>query len=342
MFIHYGSIYKRLALSPADKRKKRELQLERKFQDVLDDEGGYDEDWTGEDLIDYIIDYVIERERELSSDESNIMDPQDLTEKQSYKVHELMDEHFWTVHTEEEIKKEAEQYVDPELDDRFTQAHKAYEKAVTSHGADGEIVKGLESELDSIEAEWNETVSDSGEAYDEARTALENDHWGQYYDEIINTNFKTESNVRQFLEARYVELMNLQSGGDVWRGVVMESGKDPTTNYALGRWWTDKKELARPFLKEMRKEKGWHDPMVVRYHARVDDLSQRVNLVASLEANAGAYVYEGYLTDRNEVQFFQYAPIYVYAAERLDTDPYSPDYGAKVVETFPIEAMRRC
>jgi len=43
----------------------------------------------------------------------------------------------------------------------------------------------------------------------------------------------------------------------------------------------------------------------------------------------------------NEVRFLKYAPIYVYEAELLDTDPYSPDYSAEVVESYPIQGMRR-
>lgn len=339
MFLFHNAIYKPVALSPADKRRKRELQFEQKFQEVLEDEGGSHE-WTEEDLIDRIV----EGEKELydgsNGNAGGIVDPENLGEKQSEKVYELMEEHFWEHHTQEEIKKEAEDYVDPELDNRFTAAHEAYEQAVAEHGADSSVVKELESKLDSIEEEWNETVSDSGDAWDEARIALENVHWEQYYDEIINANFKSESNVRTFLHKRYQELEAMGKGGDVWRGVVMESVKDPGANYVIGQYWTDKKELARPFLKEMNKEEGWHDPMVIRYHARVDGLDY-VNLVESMEANAWAYIHDGYPTDMNEVRFFKYAPIYVYEAERLDTNPYGPDYGAEVLETYAIEEMRR-
>ena len=339
MFKYRRSIY-RLALSPRDKRRKRELQFEQKFKDVLENEGGYEyEDWSRDDLIDHTIESEKEAYEGLGD---GIVDPEDLNDAQSEKVHELVDEHFWTVYTEELIKKAAEQYVSPELDHRFTQAHEAYEKAVKEYGSGSSTVERLESELDSIETEWNEAVRKEGDAYESARTDLENEHWAEHYNEIVNTLFKTESVVQKFLEARYAELQALSNGGSVWRGVVMESGKDPRTNLVLGKWWTDKQDLARPFLKEMRKETGWHDPVVIRYHARVDDLSQRVNLLATLEANAWAYIHNGYDTDRHEVQFYQYAPVYVYEAELLDTDPYSPEHGANVVETFPIEEMRRC
>lgn len=345
MFILHNAIYRPIALSPQDKAKKREIQLQEKFEESREEYDGMWSDVTARGIIDNILDGVGEGMLADREGKTRVIDPDNLesmSEEQSDHLRDLITEHFEETYSDEDIQKRAMDHLDPDLFNRYQGALKAYDKAGATFGPDSEETELLHEELLEVEEEVLDAVeTNEGDAWYEAKEALDAEHEEEYLNTAINQNYMTADKLRSFLEQRYYHLAELaESGGDIWRGVVMEAKKDPTTNRGLGEYWTDREDLARPFLKEMNRMEGWHDPVVIRYRARLDDLDD-LNLQETLEANAWAFANDGYETDQHEVRFLKYAPIYVHSAELLDTDPHSPDYGASVIKTFPIEEMRR-
>ena len=159
---------------------------------------------------------------------------------------------------------------------------------------------------------------------------------------------KVDRRVEDSVEERYEEFiseardeLDWADEGDVWRVVMVDHSVDPTKLSGIGRFWTRRKDLARPFL-DFDEGERLKDAKAVRFHAKVDH--EYVDVCDTLEANVWGKM-TGNETDETEIRFYKHAPVYVYSVDVIDMDPNQPELyrgESEVLETLPIEGMRRC
>ena len=349
MFIYKGHLY--TALSPADKRKKRDLAFDRELEEAREER-----EWEWESFSE-VVDVVVEQAVDAASEdeESKLVDLQNIHENERHLLGVLDKLHgmFADEYSDRQISQIAlNDYLSDDLLEAFHEAQRAVLEA-KQQGASPEEIATLVKAAEDVQAEIEEEISaeDQGDTFIEAREDLEQrfeeDHWDDAVAAYIKENdLKTADSLEKFLWDRARQLVQME-GKDVWRAQVVGRNSNLRRPYSLGRYWTDQKELARPFSNEMGQDSNkWRDPIVVRYHARVDNVKD-IDLYESLDANAWAYLElldkYGNRTDLTEVRFYPKAPIYVYDVDVLDMDAHDPgfDYDAEVLETIPINGMRR-
>ena len=229
-----------------------------------------------------------------------------------------------------DIQEMAEERVQKELDVLEQQIAEADERRRNEH--DDELSDKLWDEQSELQYKLDKLIDKAVEyVWDDLREKYEENTVQEAEDRV-------EERYEEFISEAQDEL-NWADEGDVWRVVMVDPSVDPTKLTGIGRFWTRRKDLARPFL-DFDEGERLKDAKAVRFRARVDH--EYVDVCDTLEANVWGKM-TGNQTDETEVRFYKHAPVYVYEVEVIAMDPNQPDLRGEieVLETLPIEGTRR-
>lgn len=309
MLIHAGAVYRK-ALTPQQKEQKKDYLLEQAMKADC-----------GIPSFKEIVEKHESLQWSLEEEEGSVfeaIDPDDLI-RQNYD--------------DEDIREMAEERVQKELDLLDAEIKEVDEKRRRST-YDDDLSDKLWDELNELQYKRSKLVDKAVEAvWDDLREKYEKNT-------IQEAEDRVEERYEEFISEARDEL-DWADEGDVWRVVMVDPSIDPTKLTGIGRFWTRRKDLARPFL-DFDEGERLKDAKAVRFHAKVDH--EYVDVCDTLEANVWGKM-TGNQTDETEVRFYKHAPIYVYDVEVIDMDPNQPDLyrgDIEVLETLSIEGTRRC
>lgn len=304
--LYRGAVY-RQALTPEQKEQKKDYLLEQSMQ---------------ADCGIPSFKEIVEKHESLQWS----LDDEEYTEHEGIDPDDLIREDY----DDEGIREMAEERVQKELDVLDAAIKEIDEKCRYEH--DEGLLNKCWDERDDLSYKRDKLVDKAvNHVWDYLRE--------EYEEEVkLRAQDAVEARYEEFLSDARDELDGADEG-DVWRVVMVDPSVDPTKLSGIGRFWTRRKDLARPFL-DFDEGERLKDAKAVRFRAKVDH--EYVDVCDTLEANVWGKM-TGNQTDETEVRFYKHAPVYVYEVEVIAMDPNQPDLRGEieVLETLPIEGTRR-